>query len=279
VDEVLYNGYNYTSETFQDFMDLAQYHNLTIADRGQFFSLTSTVNFTILNPHQPLVSTNLNENSIVLQLQVSNVSFLFTGDATMDSEQSMLGAGLGLQSDVLKVGYHGSNTASSQSFLDAVNPSYAVISCGLNNFFGHPHIETIQKLLNKGITIYGTYVSGNIAFSTNGNTMSVLNSPQAIPTPTPTPTPTATPSPTTSPLSTPTPTPTPTPSPTPTSTPTPTATPTPTPTPSPSPTATENPNPTPSIPEFSSFLILPCLVGVTMVGALIFKRKMYNKLL
>ena len=181
VNEVLYNGYNYTTKVFQDFMDLAQYHNLTIVDRGQFFSLTSTANFTILNPHQPLVSADLNENSIVLKLKVSNVSFLFTGDATVDSEQSMLNASLSLQSDVLKVGHHGSNTSTSQAFLNAVNPSYAVISCGINNTYGHPHIETIQKLLNKGITIYGTYVSGNIIFSTNGNTITIQDMPQAIP--------------------------------------------------------------------------------------------------
>jgi beta-lactamase superfamily II metal-dependent hydrolase len=62
-----------------------------------------------------------------------------------------------------------------------VNPSYAVISCGINNTYGHPHIETIQKLLNKGITIYGTYVSGNIIFSTNGNTITIQDMPQAIP--------------------------------------------------------------------------------------------------
>jgi len=180
-DKVLYNGYNYTTKVFQDFMDLAQFHNLAIADRDQFFSLTSTANFTIMNPHQPLVSTDLNENSVVLQLKVSNVSFLFTGDATMDSEQSMLDASLSLQSDILKVGYHGSSTSTSQAFLNAVNPSYAVISCGINNPFGHPHIETIQKLLSKGIIIYGTYVSGNIIFSTNGNTITIQDNPQAIP--------------------------------------------------------------------------------------------------
>ena len=181
VDAVLYNGYNYTTQVFQDFMDLAQQHNLTIADRGQFFSLTSTANFTILNPHQPLISTDLNENSVVLQLKVSNVSFLFTGDATMDSEQSMLDASLSLQSDVFKVGHHGSSTSTSQAFLNAVNPSYAVISCGINNIFGHPHNETIERLLNKGITIYGTYFSGNIIFSTNGNTINIQDNPQAIP--------------------------------------------------------------------------------------------------
>ena len=123
----------------------------------------------------------MNENSVVLQLKVSNVSFLFTGDATIDSEQSMLDASLSLQSDVLKVGHHGSRTSTSQAFLNAVNPTYAVISCGIDNIFGHPHNETIVSLLNKGVTIYGTYFSGNIIFSTNGNTINIQGNPQAIP--------------------------------------------------------------------------------------------------
>lgn len=81
----------------------------------------------------------------------------------------------------LKVGHHGSRTSSSQAFLNAVNPTYAVISCGINNIFGHPLNETIGSLLNKGITIYGTYFSGITIFSTNGNTINVKGNPQAIP--------------------------------------------------------------------------------------------------
>ena len=181
VDSILYNGYNYTTQIFQDFMTLALVHNLTIASRNQVYQLTTTTNFTILNPIQPLEFSDINANSVVIKLQVNNVSFLFTGDATIDSEQSMLNAGLNLQSDVLKVGHHGSNTSTSQAFLDTVNPSYAVISAGINNTYGHPHDETIQKLVNKGVTIYGTFASGTIVFSTDGNLLTVQGNPQNIP--------------------------------------------------------------------------------------------------
>lgn len=183
VDVVLYNGYNYTSQTFQEFMSLAQECNLTLAERNQVYPLSATTNFTILNPVQPreFANTDINANSIVLKLQVNNVSFLFTGDATADAEQSMINAGLSLHSDVLKVAHHGSRTSTSQAFLDAVNPTYAVISAGVNNTYGHPHEETIQRLMDKGVITYGTYASGTIVFTTDGNAIAVQDNPEPIP--------------------------------------------------------------------------------------------------
>ena len=93
----------------------------------------------------------------------------------------MLNAGLHLKSDVLKVGHHGSSTSTSPAFLDAVNPSIAVISAGVNNRYGHPDNETVQRLLNKGVAVYGTYVSGTIVFSTDGNMITVQGNPKEIP--------------------------------------------------------------------------------------------------
>lgn len=176
VDVVLYNGQNYSSQICQQFMSLAQEHNLTVACRNQFYPLTATVNFTILNPTQPfeLPSNDLNTNSVVLKLQVKSVSLLFTGDATAEAEQKMLDAGLNLQSNVLKVGHHGSRTSTSQPFLDAVNPSYAVISVGVGNVYGHPHNETLQRLDSKGIVTYRTDVLGTIVFIIDGTTVMVI---------------------------------------------------------------------------------------------------------
>jgi beta-lactamase superfamily II metal-dependent hydrolase len=168
-------------------MNLAQHHAMTMAQRGQTIVLTATVNLTVFNPVQPLEFTsgnddnNENDNSVVVKLQVCNVSFLFTGDAGAEAEQSMLNAGLDLKSDVLKVGHHGSRTATTQAFLDSVAPSYAIISAGVNNPYGHPHPETIQKLLAKGVTIYGTFQSGTIVASTDGASIVFQDSPQPVP--------------------------------------------------------------------------------------------------
>jgi competence protein ComEC len=183
VDVVLYNGYNYTSQTSQEFLTLAEQHNLTLAERNDVYFLSATTNFTILSPIQPheFAETDLNVNSIVLKLQVSNVSFLFEGDATSGAEQSMLNAGLSVNSNVLKVGHHGSGLGTSQAFLDAVNPTYAGISAGINNIFGYPDEETVQRLLGKGVITYGTYVSGTIVFTTDGDTVTVQGNPEPIP--------------------------------------------------------------------------------------------------
>lgn len=181
VDEILINNQTCTNNVCVDFMNLAKMHTITVAQRGQTFQLTETANLTIFNPVQPLEFTSANDNSIVVKLQVGNSSFLFTGDAEADAEQSMLDAGLELQSNVLKVGHHGSRYATTQTFLDNVAPSYAIISAGKNNSYGHPHQETIQRLLANGVTIYGTFQSGTIVVSTDGTSIVFQNSPQPIP--------------------------------------------------------------------------------------------------
>lgn len=181
VDEILINNQTCTSVTYTNFMNLAQSHTVTVAQRGQTFTLTETVNLTVLNPVQPLEFTDKNDNSVVVKLQLGSTSFLFTGDAEADAEQSILNAGLNVQSDVLKVGHHGSDSSTSQAFLDSVAPSYAIISAGEGNSYGHPHNVTIQKLLTKGVTIYGTITSGTIIASTDGTTVTFPDNPQPIP--------------------------------------------------------------------------------------------------
>ncbi|MBQ3562319.1 MAG: MBL fold metallo-hydrolase [Clostridia bacterium] len=90
----------------------------------------------------------LNDYSVVIKLSYGIHSFLFTGDAEILSENEMLNAGYNLNSDVIKLGHHGSHSSSSEEFLKAVSPSYAVISCGEGNDYGHPHDETLEALAN-----------------------------------------------------------------------------------------------------------------------------------
>ena len=182
IDEILVNNQTHTSNTYNKFITLAQTHNLTVAQRGQTFILTETANLTIVNPVQLLEFGDQNDNSVVTKLQVANTSFLFMGDAEEPAEQSMLVSSVvSIKCDVLKVGHHGSYTATSQTFLDIASPTYAIISAGLNNKYGHPHNETIQKLLTKGVTIYETITSGTIIASTDGTTITFHNNPQPIP--------------------------------------------------------------------------------------------------
>ncbi len=116
----------------------------------------------------------LNNYSAVVKLAYGNNSMIFTGDAETESEREMSLSSMGdLKADVLKVGHHGSSSSSSDAFLNAVAPQYAVIMCGLNNDYGHPHKEIIQKLNKKGIEIYRSDQNGNIVMSSDGNTIEI----------------------------------------------------------------------------------------------------------
>ena len=114
-----------------------------------------------------------NEVSSVVQVSYGKYSFLFTGDLPVQGEEDMIQSGNDISSVVLKVGHHGARSSSTVEFLKAVDPKYAVISVGRNNSFGHPHEDTIHRLLAQHSKIYRTDQHGAIVFKTNGKTMSV----------------------------------------------------------------------------------------------------------
>ncbi|EAG9290252.1 DNA internalization-related competence protein ComEC/Rec2 [Listeria monocytogenes] len=104
-----------------------------------------------------------NDDSIVLKAVLDGKIWLFTGDLEANGEKSI--SEQPIQADILKVGHHGSKTSSSKEFIQKVNPTFAIISCGLNNRFGHPHAETINTLETAGVTILRTDVQGEIIYT------------------------------------------------------------------------------------------------------------------
>jgi competence protein ComEC len=193
VKEIWYNGETTTSKTYSDFISAVNAENaqVNIATRGNIIKADS-LSFKVLNPFN-LNGTN-NNNSIVLHLAYGQIDFLFEGDAEKEAEGVML-----VKSDmpvpdveVLKVGHHGSRTASSQNFLAVTTPEVAIYMAGKGNTYGHPHAETIEALSAIGAEIYGTDVHGNIVVSTDGEKYELQLEKQAPPvmtTSTPTPTP------------------------------------------------------------------------------------------
>jgi beta-lactamase superfamily II metal-dependent hydrolase len=112
---------------------------------------------------------DLNNYSIVAKLTFGQRTFLFTGDAEKESEQQMLKKySDNLRCDVLKVGHHGSSSSTSANFLKAVSPKYAVISCGKDNDYGHPHKEVLSRLSTAKVEVYRTDEQGTILASSNG---------------------------------------------------------------------------------------------------------------
>lgn len=181
VDQVLINNQTSTTVAYNDFMELANSHLVFAAQRGDMYILAQNVNLTILNPVQPLEFNEQNLNSVAMRLQIGESSVLLMGDAEIESEESILQSGLTVNGDVLKVGHHGSNTATSDSFLNSVSPSIAIISAGADNPFGHPHQETLDKLFANQITVYGTHQSGTITISANSTSIQILDEPTPIP--------------------------------------------------------------------------------------------------
>lgn len=125
---------------------------------------------TILAPGKEY--DNPNDASIALLLKNGNRTFLFTGDAGEEAEKDILETDIDISADVYKVGHHGSKYSTSQEFFKAIDPLYAVISCGEDNSYGHPHAETLNTLRTNGVLVYRTDEAGTIIASTDGTSVS-----------------------------------------------------------------------------------------------------------
>ena len=108
---------------------------------------------------------DLNETSIVIEMTYGERKFLFTGDTETTKEKEISWNDI----DVLKVAHHGSSSSTSNDFLDESKPEYAVISCGLNNDYGHPHKEVVKRL--NGIETYRTDQDGTILITCDGKNL------------------------------------------------------------------------------------------------------------
>jgi beta-lactamase superfamily II metal-dependent hydrolase len=117
-----------------------------------------------------LETSPVNESSVVLRVSWGEVSFLLTGDVGRETEHDLLYEGYDLESTVLKVGHHGSDSSSSSQFLAAVSPEVAAISAGLDNSFGHPSEDVIARLerVVDPDHIYVTSEAGRVTFTTDG---------------------------------------------------------------------------------------------------------------
>lgn len=123
---------------------------------------------TVLSPASDEVYSNLNNYSIVTMVEYGNTSFMLTGDAETLVEKALVKSGFDLSADLLKCGHHGSSTSSCSTFLDAVNPQAAVISCGKDNDYGHPHKEVLKALDDRNIPVWRTDLVSTIKATTDG---------------------------------------------------------------------------------------------------------------
>lgn len=167
--DIVISDDNYDSKTFKNFISTAQSKNIPVKEPKSYD--TFSFNDCMIEILAPLSDRykDYNDNSIVLRLTYDNTSFLFMGDAGFESEAEILNADFNIDCDVLKAGHHGSHTASSMEFLKEASPDIAVISCGRDNSYGHPHSETLNTFNFLNIPYMRTDESGTIVISSNGN--------------------------------------------------------------------------------------------------------------
>lgn len=123
----------------------------------------------ILHPSDLFNEIDKNDASVMMRLVYGETEVMFTGDSSKEIEEYLVSQfGKDLESDVLKVGHHGSNTSTSVSFVGFVNPEHAVISRGCENKFGHPHTEVLETLKNFSVEVHDTCEDGTIIFQTDG---------------------------------------------------------------------------------------------------------------
>ena len=117
--------------------------------------------------------SDTNDTSIVLRIDYGSTSFLLTGDMEKTAETDLVNSGANLRAEVLQVGHHGSSTSTSYLFLNAVLPEMGIISCGVNNKYGHPHEETLSILRDAGVDVYRTDLQGTITIGSDGQNYTV----------------------------------------------------------------------------------------------------------
>lgn len=175
VGMVLDAGFPEPSDSYRRFLSKVRERNIPYKRvmRGQVIDFGDGVRARVLHPPQSRLQgtqSDANNNSIVLRATYGRSSLLLAGDADNDAEVEMLASRQTLRSDVLKVGHHGSRSATCDAWLNSVRPRAAVISAGRANPFGHPTDDVLYRLSRRGIKIYRTDQHGavTVRFSQNG---------------------------------------------------------------------------------------------------------------
>lgn len=162
-----------TTKYFERFLDAAEEKNLNVTEAKPGMKVPfGDAQWEIIAPVGEKYS-NTNNYSVGVILRYGESSFIFTGDAEKLAEKEILEKYPPGHIDVYKTGHHGSDTSSSDEFLAAISPDYAVISCGEGNSYGHPNDSTIKKLEKYTDNIYRTDLCGTVIVTTDGENINV----------------------------------------------------------------------------------------------------------
>ncbi|MFG6326935.1 MAG: MBL fold metallo-hydrolase [Lachnospiraceae bacterium] len=177
-DTIILPDFEKNTATYRDVIDTINNKNykITRSAAGKTYSLGQS-EFTVISPVSDNYGDNANNYSVGIRLTYGDTSFLLAGDAEEEAEEDMLDSGQELKADVFKASHHGSRTSNTEEFLEAVNPKYAVISCGENNKYGHPHAQTLNTLRAMGIKVFRTDEQGAVIIKSDGKELTFNCSP------------------------------------------------------------------------------------------------------
>jgi len=186
VENILWTGIVRDTQEFKEWQKAIEEENanVKIAQSGQKIILSNNRSYElrqfieVLYPVENLEGQELknsNNTSIVSRLVFDENSFLFTGDIQKSTEKKLTEGENNLNSDILKVGHHGSKTSSSKEFIEKVSPEIAVISVGKGNSYGHPYQEVLDILGSYGIRILRTDQASDIKIISDGDNYEVSN--------------------------------------------------------------------------------------------------------
>lgn len=177
VKRVMITGVSYHYAGYEKFFDLIRERGVEMVFvNGKVDYRLNNLIFDVVFPFESLAGAhfeNVNNSSLSFRLLYGERSFYFSGDLEVEGEEKLVASDVDLMADVLKAGHHGSRTSSTEPLLDRVHPAWAVISCGVDNPFGHPHAETIRHLQKRGITIYRTDLDGRIELVSDGTDITI----------------------------------------------------------------------------------------------------------
>ncbi len=161
-------GETMTASAYQEAIQ-SELAKVVYARAGQVYALGASTTLTILSPARDPSMLESNTASIVAKLSYGEIDFMLTGDAPESIEDSLVVTyGDVLQSEVLKLGHHGSRTSTGELFLATVRPTYGVVSAGRDNSYGHPHQEVISRVTAAGVSIRSTADGKRVKFVTDG---------------------------------------------------------------------------------------------------------------
>ncbi len=175
-DKIIMPDYKKTTKTHRDVIAAMESKNYSVTEPivGHQYSF-GEAEFTIIAPNDTYKSSN--NSSVGIILKHGDNKFLFTGDAEEEAESDIVDNGIDIDCDIYQVGHHGSRSSSSEKFLNAASPAYAVISCGEGNDYGHPHAATMNEFRMRGIKVFRTDLQGTIVATSDGSTITFNMSP------------------------------------------------------------------------------------------------------